>query len=80
MKTKLLKPTIDKAAKEKKKLLADADKIINRLKKSGLKQDFIATENNLSSATLSRFMNKKPGYVTNAMVVRLATFLEEHEK
>ncbi|HYG50483.1 MAG TPA: hypothetical protein VD905_06250 [Flavobacteriales bacterium] len=80
MKTKVLKPTIDKAVKAKEKLLKDADKVIERLQKSGLKQDFIAENTNLSSATLSRFMNKKDGYVTNSMISRLTVFLNDHGK
>lgn len=63
-------------AKDKKQIIKDAEKVIKRIKDSGLKQDHIATAIDAKSESLSRFMNLKEGFVTQSMVNRLNVFLD----
>lgn len=66
--------------KERKALTIEASKVIQSLKDTGLKQDYIAEHMNISSATLSRFMNMSTSYITRSMVDSAKAFIASRKQ
>lgn len=66
--------------KDRKALTIEAAKVIQQLKDTGLKQDYIAEHMNISSATLSRFMNLSHGYITKSIVDCAKKFIADRKK
>jgi plasmid maintenance system antidote protein VapI len=76
MKTKTITPakTLSTADKQKAATVA---KLITRIQTSGSKQDFIAEQIGVSSRSLSRFVNKHDGYLTQSMIDKLSKYFDE---
>lgn len=66
--------------KNKKDLLAKAEKLIARVNSSGLKHCHIAEAIFVSDETFSRFMAMKDGYMTKRIVTDLDEFLINQNK
>ncbi len=62
--------------REKKKLELEADKAIKAIKDTNLMRYHIATVMGVYESSLSRFMTKKPGYVTKTMLEKVNKFLD----
>jgi predicted XRE-type DNA-binding protein len=74
IKTKEAKTASDTAKKSLKK---EAEKVIDRIKASGLRHDHIATAINVEKSTFSRFMNLHDSYITRSMIDRINVFLNK---
>jgi Trp operon repressor len=66
--------------KEREALENRAKKVIEELKGTHLRQDYIAVNMGVESASLSRFMNLKDGYVTTNMIDKADVFLKSLEE
>lgn len=70
-------PVLTSLQKEKALLMKRAEKVIQSVKDTGLKQDFIATKVDVSIQTLSRFMNMHEAWITKSMVEKMEAFVSE---
>jgi plasmid maintenance system antidote protein VapI len=62
---------------EREKLVSAAKKLIEKVKASGLKQDFIADKIGVTPQTFSRFMHEQEIYITKSLVSRLTEYFEK---
>jgi predicted XRE-type DNA-binding protein len=70
-----------KPASVNKQLLKEAKELVKKLKDTKLKQDFIAAKMDVSSSSLSRFMNyknpKNHAYLNKSMIATGNKFLQD---
>jgi len=65
--------------KDRESLKIKALIVIEEMKSTGLRQDYIAFKMDVLSSTLSRFMNEKESYITKSMVDKAQIFLKNYK-
>lgn len=69
--------TKEEITASKKTLYKEAEKVIEKINKAGLRHDHIAKQIGVEKETLSRFMNLNESYITRSLLDRLTTFLNK---
>ncbi len=66
--------------KERQARNIEAYKLIDRIQNTGLLQNYIADKMEINIVTLSRFLNKKDGYLTSSMITKSKDFLKRYDE